>query len=278
MRDLFEAQNTPRTVLDLREGDCLAGMAALAEGSVDVVVTSPPYNLDIGYSKFRDNAPRGEYLDWCVRWCTEVKRVLREDGSFFLNVGASPATPQRPHQLAVAVAPLFCLQNTIHWIKSITVKTPVGPELSVGHFKPINSKRFLTDCHEHLFHFTKSGNVVLDRLAVGVEYADKSNIARWSHTSGQDRRCRGNTWFVPYETIQRREAERPHPATFPVQLAERCLKLHGLRPDLTVLDPFLGIGSSALAAIRCGAARFVGFEIDEGYLTTARDRIEQAMS
>ena len=44
---------------------------------------------------------------------------------------------------------------------------------------------------------------------------DKSNIARWGHTGGRDRRCRGNTWFVPYETIQRRAKERPHPATFP---------------------------------------------------------------
>ena len=93
-----------------------------------------------------------------------------------------------------------------------------------GHFKPINSPRFLNDCHEYVFHFTKSGRVELNRLALGVPYQDKSNIARWRHTQGDDLRCRGNTWFVPYETIQRREKERPHPATFPVQLAEWCIK------------------------------------------------------
>ena len=90
--------------------------------------------------------------------------------------------------------------------------------VSRGHFKPISSQRFLNDCHEYIFHFTKSGRVEIDRLALGVPYQDKSNIARWSHTSGRDRRCRGNTWFIPYETIQSRQKERPHPATFPVEL------------------------------------------------------------
>ena len=142
-----------------------------------------------------------------------------------------------------------------------------------GHFKPINSPRFLNDCHEYVFHFTKSGRVELNRLALGVPYQDKSNIARWSHTRGNDLRCRGNTWFVPYETIQSREKERPHPATFPVQLAEWCIKLHGASHVETMLDPFLGIGNSAVAAQRCGLKRFIGFEIDEAYLEEAKRRI-----
>ena len=144
---------------------------------------------------------------------------------------------------------------------------------SFGHFKPINSPRFLNDCHEYVFHFTKSGRVELNRLALGVPYQDKSNIARWSHTRGKDLRCRGNTWFVPYETIQSREKERPHPATFPVQLAEWCIKLHGASRVRTMLDPFLGIGNSAVAAQRCGVRRFIGFEIDDAYLAEAKRRI-----
>ena len=142
-----------------------------------------------------------------------------------------------------------------------------------GHFKPISSKRFLNDCHEYIFHFTKTGRVEFDRLALGVPYQDKSNIARWRHTRGSDVRCRGNTWFIPYETIQSREKERPHPATFPVQLAEWCIKLHGVSRVQTMLDPFLGIGNSAVAAQRCGVKKFVGFEIDENYLAEAKRRL-----
>ena len=272
MSDLFAEPGT--TTFDLRAGDCLAGMGALAAESVDLVVTSPPYNLDIAYASYRDDAPRVDYLDWCYRWAAEVKRVLKPGGSFFLNVGAAPANPLLPHEIVLKLQPLFRLQNTIHWIKSITVQPRRAPELSVGHFKPINSKRYLTDCHEYVFHLTKTGDVPLDRLGVGVEYADKSNIARWAHTRGEarDRRCRGNNWFIPYETIKSRSGDRPHPATFPTQLAEWCIRLHGACPDLVMLDPFLGIGHSATAAAKCGVEKFIGFEIDPGYLAEAKAR------
>jgi len=107
------------------------------------------------------------------------------------------------------------LQNTIHWIKAITLPGEDGGEISRGHFKPISSPRFLNDC-TNTFSISRSREKrPLDRLALGVPYADKSNIARWRHTRGRDRRCRGNTWFVPYETIQRREKERPHSGDLP---------------------------------------------------------------
>ena len=129
-----------------------------------------------------------------------------------------------------------------------------------------------------VFHLTKSGDVPLERLAVGVPYADKSNIARWNHTRGSDQRCRGNNWFVPYQTIKSRANQRPHPATFPVQLAQWCIKIHGKNSELSVLDPFLGIGNAALAAHQCGVKQFVGIEIDEEYLGVARWRIGTANS
>jgi site-specific DNA-methyltransferase (adenine-specific) len=266
------------TDFDLRVGDCLRELDTLPDDSVDVVVTSPPYNLDIAYGSYRDNVPRESYLEWCLTWASKLRRVLKPNGSLFLNIGAAPANPLLPHEVALKLRSLFHLQNTIHWIKAITVQPRSGPELSVGHFKPINSKRFLTDCHEYLFHLTKEGDVPLDRLAVGVEYSDKSNIARWSHTGGQDRRCRGNTWFIPYPTIRSRASQRPHPATFPAALAERCIRLHGMRPGLTVLDPFLGIGHAAQGAATCGVGRFIGFEIDAGYLAEARERLGLTLS
>ncbi|HYR57561.1 MAG TPA: site-specific DNA-methyltransferase [Chthoniobacteraceae bacterium] len=273
MSDLFTT--TQHTEFDLRHGDCVAGLAAIEAESVDVVVTSPPYNLGIAYSQFRDDAPREDYLDWCFRWASELRRVLKPAGSFFLNVGAAPANPLLPHELLLKLRPLFQLQNTIHWIKSITVQPRRAPEMSVGHFKPINSRRYLTDCHEYVFHLTKSGDVAVDRLAIGVEYADKTNIARWGHTGGRDRRCRGNNWFIPYKTINSRDDDRPHPATFPAQLAEWCLRLHGLDANITMLDPFLGLGHAAEAAAKCGVKKFIGFEINEGYLAEARARLAQ---
>ncbi len=168
---------------------------------------------------------------------------------------------------------LFVLQNTIHWIKAVSLEEEDGTALSRGHFKPINSRRFLNDCHEYIFHLTPEGTTPLDRLALGVPYQDKSNIARWSHTGGSDLRCRGNTWFVPYKTIKSRDKQRPHPATFPIELAENCIKLHGIERVEIMLDPFLGIGNSAVAAQQCGVPKFIGFEIDETYFTEAKRRL-----
>lgn len=273
-------------------------MSRLADESVDLVVTSPPYNLGISYGKYSDRQDRRSYLGWCGEWAGQVRRVLKSDGSFFLNIGAAPSNPMLPHEIVMILSDLFVLQNTIHWIKSIAIddhcsRRPAGDATrsdrsdardasrreaatgtrSFGHFKPINSARFLNDCHEYVFHFTKSGRVELNRLALGVPYQDKSNVGRWSHTRGKDLRCRGNTWFVPYQTIQSREKERPHPATFPVQLAEWCIKLHGTLRVRSMLDPFLGIGNSAVAAQRCGVKKFLGFEIDDAYLAEAKQRI-----
>ena len=269
------------TGFDLRREDCIEGMSRLPNRSVDLVVTSPPYNLGVSYGKYSDAQDRQSYLEWCQKWAAEIRRVLKPSGSFFLNIGSAPSNPMLPHQIVTEMTSAtgrFVLQNTIHWVKSISIEDREGEIRSYGHFKPISSKRFLNDCHEYVFHFTKSGRVELDRLALGVPYQDKSNIARWSHTRGSDLRCRGNTWFVPYETIQSREKERPHPATFPVQLAEWCINLHGASRVHTMLDPFLGIGNSAVAAHRCGVKKFIGFEIDEAYLAEAKRRLEALQS
>lgn len=263
------------TRFDLRYGDCLAGMKKLRDGSVDLVVTSPPYNLGTNYGKYKDNLSVDRYLEWCKNWASEIQRILKPDGSFFLNIGASPANPLLPHQLLLTLTPeLFTLQNTFHWVKSITVETRDGEEVSTGHFKPINSKRFVNDCHEFVYHFTLEGDVPLDRRGIGVEYVHKSNISRWGHTDGQDKRCRGNNWFVPYETIQKRSKERPHPATFPAKLASMCIGIMDRDPSImTMLDPFLGIGHAAIAARDEGIDRFIGFEIDKVYFKEAEARL-----
>ena len=261
------------TEFDLRQQDCLRGMVQLPNQRVDLIVTSPPYNLGVRYRRYSD---RQSYLRWCREWAAQVQRILKPTGSFFLNIGSAPSNPMLPHEIVIELTSAsggFVLQNTIHWIKSITIEDRDGDVRSCGHFKPISSKRFLNDCHEYIFHFTKTGQVEIDRLALGVPYQDKSNISRWSHTRGSDLRCRGNTWFIPYETIQSRAKERPHPATFPVQLAEWCIKLHGVSRVQTMLDPFLGIGNSAVAAQRSGVKKFVGFEIDKTYLAEAKRRL-----
>jgi site-specific DNA-methyltransferase (adenine-specific) len=171
----------------------------------------------------------------------------------------------------------YKIQNTIHWIKSVTIEQEdIGKnnnmrnngDVSIGHFKPIVSERFLTDVQEYVFHFTKTGNVKLDKLGIGVAYQDKTNIGRWK-SAQQDKRDRGNVWFIPYPTIQE---ERPHPAIFPVKLPELCIKLHGRKSNMLVYDPFMGIGSTALACINL-KVNYIGTEIEPGYIKIAHEQI-----
>jgi site-specific DNA-methyltransferase (adenine-specific) len=264
-------------------GDCLDILSRLEPGSVDVVVTSPPYNLGIEYSSYDDTLPRDDYLQWTAAWICATHRVLDANGSLFLNVGAKPKDPWVALDVAQAVRPYLHLQNIFHWVKSIAIDAASVGEASdlrrtiaVGHYKPINSDRFVNDCHEFVFHFTPGGRTRLDRQAIGVPYQDKSNVARWK-AAGRDVRCRGNTWFLPYDTIQSRDRERPHPATFPSKLPEWCVRLHGLSRVRRVLDPFMGLGNTAVACARLGVA-CDGIEVDRDYLDVAVERVRTELS
>ena len=110
----------------------------------------------------------------------------------------------------------------------------------------------------------------LNKFAIGVPYQDKSNIGRWKGAT-KDLRPRGNTWFIPYGTIQK---SRPHPTIFPVKLPEMCLKLHGTDKIKLAMDPFMGIGSTALACKKLDV-NFIGFEIDESYVDIANKRLAE---
>ena len=247
------------------------------EKTIDVVVTSPPYNIGIRYNRYKDTLPRSDYLGFLSDVGGAIKKVLSDDGSFFINIGSKPSDPWIPLDAANVLRKHFTLQNVIVWIKSIAIaKSDVGKypsvisDIAVGHFKPLVSDRYLNDCSEFIFHLTKNGNVKLDKLSIGVPYQDKTNIGRWKRAN-RDLRDRGNTWFIPYETIRDKE-QRPHPSTFPSKLPEMCIKLHGVSRCRVVLDPFIGIGSTALASIRSGVS-CIGFDIDKSYLETCKQRI-----
>ena len=263
-------------------GDSLEILRALDPQTVSAIVTSPPYNLGVRYRSYDDSLPRERYLDWTDAWLKAASRVLVPEGSLFLNVGAKPTDPWTAMDVALTARKHLRLQNTIHWIKSIAIEkeaagasVDLDRDIAVGHYKPINSDRFVNDCHEFIFQFSPLGRTPLDRLAIGVPYQDASNIARW-RTGGTNRRCRGNTWFIPYDTIQSRDKDRPHPATFPPRVPEYCLRLHGLSRLGVAMDPFLGLGSSAVAAAQLGV-EFIGVEIDRHYLAEAIERTRAAL-
>jgi len=243
-------------------------LRTFSDESIDLFVTSPPYNIGVKYHEYHDNKEQSEYLDALGRIFSEVKRVLRPDGSVFLNIGSTNSNPWIAFEVGMRLKELFLMQNRIIWVKSISVG-----DVTYGHFKPINSPRFTNHTFEEIFHFTKDGRVKIDRLGIGVPYMDKGNLKR--RNNDVDLRCRGNCWFIPYETINSKTARGDHPAVFPEKLADWCIRLAGFDRETVVCDPFLGSGTTLIAARKLGI-NGIGIEMDSKYCRESYNRLAQA--
>lgn len=258
----------------LLNGDVIEQLRTLHDKTFKCIITSPPYNIGKNYgSEVNDKKPMNEYLDWMRDVFTECSRVLTDDGSLFINVGYTSSNPWIAMDVANVVRPFMVLQNQITWVKN----TSIG-DTSYGHFKPINSPRYVNVTNEMLFHFTKKGDVPIHRLEIGVPFMHKSNLKSRGPEKKEkpDKRCRGNSWFVPYETIQNNQKERGgHPASYPTELAEMCIKLAcGSEKDCLVLDPFLGTGTTLVAAKNLGLGG-TGIDINTDFLEYAQSRLDQ---
>lgn len=249
-------------------GDCVLAMAEMENESLDLIVTSPPYNRKVKYRSYRDDRRELEYREWVFEWAQQFLRLLKPEGHVMINVGSSGTDPWKPFVVAYQLAKAgLVLQNRIAWVKSFTDEGGV----SQGHFRPITTDFHPNNLFEDVFHFTKSGRQRVYRLAVGVPFKDKSNLERFGHK--EDLRCRGNVWFVPYKTTRKRE-EGEHPAQFPVELAVLCMLFSlGKGGGKRVMDPFLGEGSSAVAAKELGH-EFVGIDLDGKYVLKAKQKVE----
>lgn len=241
--------------------DCLDGFKLLEDESVSCIITSPPYNIGIKYSSYNDNLSKENYLNFLEKVLIECKRVLKKDGCLFWNISCKPSNQDLQFDVINCVRRHFIIQNTIHWIKSIYTENK-----TYGHVKPINSNKYLNPGHEFILQAVKQP-IILDKLAVGVPYTDKSNITRWKNK--QDLKDRGNTWYIPYDTVT---SEKAHPAAFPLQLPINCIKLYGVDKIKLVLDPFSGSGTTGKACKRLNLP-FLGFEIDLKYITIFQETL-----
>jgi len=236
-------------------------------GTVDLVVTSPPYRRRDGYSE-----------DMIIAVFRELQRVLRPDSLCFVVFGHLAENKSAPYELHNLVRGVgFRLRDTICWKKN--------------HFAPVQGSRNLNNLWEFVLGFQSQqeppqtrtvfafiqmfskGRPRLDRLSVGVPYADPSNAARFNR--GQNLRCAGNFWEIPHATIQRRE-ERTHPHEFPLELPARCIRLSGIAPGSTVLDPFMG-GGTTLEAALCLGMNAIGIDRSGPCCRAAERRLRSFM-
>lgn len=233
-RDIIESHRKANQINTIHLGDCIEGMRWLAPESVDLTITSPPF-------KDADNFSPALIRDMAA----EVWRLSKPNSLFFLNFGHLAEDKARPFKvLFMAMGPGFQLAETFVWAKN--------------HFKPIQGRKRVNNLTEFIFMLYKGEMPDLDRLSIGVPYVDKSNAKRFNN--GRDLRCRGNLWQIPYQTINKK-SEKLHNDRFPVGLPEFCIKLSGIPDGATVLDPFSGSATVALASKNLKKS-FIGFEIN----------------
>lgn len=225
----------------------------IVDSSVDLIVTSPPYNVDIRYNNHNDKVSYDEYLEFSKKWISRCYEWLKEDGRFCLNI---PLDKNKGGQQSVGADLTtiakklgFKYHSTIVWNEgNISRRTAWGSWMSASAPFVIAPVELIIILYKETWKRT-SGSHVSD--------ITRDEFMEWTN----------GLWTFNGESKKR----IGHPSPFPIELPRRCIKLFSFVDDV-ILDPFLGSGATLVASIlnnRIG----IGIDIDPQYCRLAKDRL-----
>ena len=241
-------------MIELVNGDCIEKMKSIPDGSIDCIITSPPYWKGFEYEAYFNSYK--QYLDWCEIWLRECKRVLAKDGTFWLNVINDSEITIRAYEIMELAARkvMFKLHDTVIWYRY--------------NQQPANTDRQLTNQCEFIF--------MLRHTSAGIKLDKKSayeNCPSMFKTKNV-----GNVWELPFNSSKspkgfgRKETKSKWGHSgFPLELPETCILL-STKHDDTVLDLFMGSGTTGVACKKLNR-NFIGIELNEDYCKIAQERI-----
>jgi site-specific DNA-methyltransferase (adenine-specific) len=245
----FQTENL--TILN----DDILKTTAIEPGSVDLVVTSPPYNVDIQYNSHKDDVSYAEYLEFSEKWMIQCFNFLKDDGRFCLNVpldknkGGQQSVGADFTTLAKKIG--FKYHSTVVWNEgNISRRTAWGSWMSASAPYVIAPVELIIIFYKNTWK--KTG---------GSKQSDVTRDEFMAWTNG--------LWTFNGESKKR----VGHPAPFPLELPRRCIKMFSYVGD-TVLDPFMGSGTTLVAAGQLGR-RGIGVDVDKGYCKLAQARVEK---
>ena len=238
--------------------DCLEGLKRIQDDSIDCMITSPPYNVGIDYGdKYNDNQPFNEYLSFIKEVMTEVYRVLKNGGRAIINIantGRKPYIPLSSYINMIMIEIGFLCRGEIVWDKGASV----GVSCAWGSWKsPSNPS--LRDVHEYILVFSKG------------DYKHVVKNGEPTISSEEFVESTKSIWHMQTENAKK----IGHPAPFPLSLPAKLINLYTFKGDI-ILDPFIGSGTTAIAAIRRNR-HFIGFETNSDYFKIALERIEKEL-
>jgi len=245
-------------------GRCEDLITKITDESVDLVITSPPYNVDLGKNKFNknpydlynDNKDHKEYISWLKDIFHAIKYKLVHGGRVCINIGDSQNGRVPTHSDIIQ----FMVHDLKYIVKSVIIwdKSQIGNRLAWGSWKspsnpsfPCTYEYILVFCNESQYKEGDKKDITISR-----EEFIHNSIAMWR---------------FPGE--QRMNKKYGHPAMFPIELPYRLIQHLSYKGDL-VLDPFSGMGTTCLAAENSGR-KWMGFELSEEYADASIKRLNQ---
>lgn len=237
-------------------GDCLEKLVAIPDNSIDVCFADPPFNLDKKYTSYRDQRTLDSYMEWCEQWLVELVRVTAPTGSILVH--------NIPRWLTYYAAILNKHAHFRHWIAWDAMSTPLGKTLLPAHYgilfyskEPKGTKFYEIraphkKCRECDAYLKDYGGKKDQMHPFGYLVSDVwTDIHRIRHSKRRDE----------------------HPCQLPIHLLERLILMTTDTGDI-VLDPFLGTGTSAIAAKNL-QRHYIGIELDPFYVQIAQDKLSK---
>lgn len=237
-------------------GDCIEVMQQIPSDSIDVTFADPPFNLKKNYRSYKDEKDTDDYLSWCKKWILEMVRITKPSGSIFLH--------NIPKWLTYYTEFLNEVADFRHWIAWDAPTAPMGKTLQPSHYgilfyaKNQRENKFYEIRYPHK-RCRKCGYLLKD-------YGGKKKIL---HPFGP---LVSDIWSDIHR-IRHNKHRDPHPCQLPVHLLERILLMSTDEGDV-VLDPFMGTGTTAVAAARLGR-NVIGIDIDAEYVEITRNKLAQ---
>ena len=231
--------------------DCISGLKSMSDNSVDLIVTSPPYNLNISYQDHNDSMSLEDYYNWCKVWISESFRVLKDGGRFCLQIGCFQ--PQLNEPSYATFTKLF--QDSGFTFREFIIwnKNQIPKRTAWGSWMSASNPRILPP-FEMIINFHKKSPKILEK---GETDLSKEEFIQWTN----------GLWVIAPESAKKRN----HPAPFPEELVTRCIKMHSYVNGV-VLDIFNGSGTTTSVAKRL-RRRYIGFDITKEYCQLAEDRL-----
>ena len=249
-------------VNQIHNQDCIEGMAALDDGSIDLIFADPPFNIGYDYDVYDDSRESNDFLSWCDQWLSQVSRLLKADGTFWLAIGDEYAA-----ELKVAMQQhhgLHC-RSWVIWYYTFGV----------------NCTNKFSRSHAHLFQmvkdpkqFTFNSDAIRVPSARQLVYGDKRANPKgrlpddtWilrPQALPEGLQPDDDTWYFPRVAGTFKERQGFHGCQMPEQLLGRIIRSSSNEGE-TVLDPFGGSGTT-LAVAKKLHRNYIGFELSTEYI------------